>query len=167
MEVIIVVEWKKIEERPNYSISNDGQIRNDKTGRILKPYKGTAGYYQVMMGRKTIPLYVHRLVAQAFIENPDNLPQVDHINGDKLDNRVENLRWLSVSDNCWSFGYYERKEHRKKKIRATNGTKTMIFPSRTDAAAYFKLNKSRIEYGKTFVKGRMKGWSFEIVNDIV
>lgn len=162
-----MTEWKKIKDKPNYSISDDGQVRNDKTGRILKPHKGTAGYYQIMMGRKTSPLYVHRLVAEAFIDNPHNLPQVDHINGNKTDNRAENLRWLSVSDNCWSFGYYERKEHRKKKVKATNGEKTMIFPSRTDAAKYFDLDKSRIAYGKTFVKGKMKGWRFEIVKDIV
>ena len=162
-----MIEWIKIEGKPNYSVSNEGNIRNDKTGRILKLHKGTSGYYQVMLGRKTSPLYVHRLVAKAFIENPNNLPQVDHINGNKLDNRVENLRWLSVSDNCWSFGYYERKEHRKKKVRATNGEKTMIFPSRTDTAKYFGLSKSRIEYGRVFQKGKMNGWIFELVEDIV
>lgn len=162
-----MIEWKKVRERENYSVSTEGTVRNDKTGRILKPHKGTAGYYQVMLGRKTSPLYVHRLVAQAFIQNPNNLPQVDHINGNKLDNRAENLRWLSVSDNCWSFGYYERKEHRKKKIRAFNHEKIMLFPSRNDCAKYFGLNKSRIEYGREFTKGKMKGWKFEIVEDIV
>lgn len=162
-----MLEWRKIDVKPNYSVSNNGDIRNDKTGRLLKFYKGTAGYYQVMMGRKTSPLYVHRLVAQAFIDNPEDLPQVDHINGNKIDNRVENLRWVSVSENYWSFGYSERKEHKKRRIRAINGETEIIFPSRTEAAQHFGLDKSRIEYDKMFKKGKMKGWIFEKVEDIV
>lgn len=161
------MEWRKIEGKPNYSVSESGDVRNDKTGRILKPHKGTAGYHQIMLGRKTSPLYVHRLVAIAFIENTNNLPQVDHINGDKLDNHIDNLRWLSVSDNCWSFGYHGRKENRKKLIRATNGKEAMTFPSRKDAAKHFGLHTSRIEYGREFQKGKMKGWIFELVEDIV
>ena len=161
------MQWKIIEERPNYLVSETGLIKNVKTGRILKARVGTSGYEQIMLGRKTSPLYVHRLVAKAFVPNPNEMPQVDHINGIKTDNRVKNLRWLSVSDNCWSFGYNERKENRKKKVKGSNGEKEIIFPAREDAAHYFGLSKSRIKYGYKFKKGKMKGWIFELVEDIV
>lgn len=157
------MQWMKIRGKPNYSVSENGDVRNDKTGRILKLHKGTAGYYQVMLGGKTVPLYVHRLVATAFLPNPDNLPQVDHINGDKTDNQKENLRWVSVSENCWSFGYKERVDNRKKKIIATNGKDTLLFNSRDEAASYFQCHKSQISYGRTYKKGRKAGWIFELL----
>lgn len=161
------MNWKKIKNKENYSVNEKGQIKNDKTNRILKPHKGTSGYYQIMLGRKTSPLYVHRLVAETFIENPNNLPQVDHINGDKLDNRVENLRWVSVSENCWSFGYKDRIENRKKKIIAEKNGKTIIFNSRNEAAEFFECHKSQIKYNWRYKKGNKKGWLLKLVKDIV
>lgn len=157
-------EFKKIENYNNYSVSNLGNIRNDKTGRILKTYTKPSGYVQVQLGRKTVPQYVHRLVAIAFISNPDNKPQVNHKNGVKYDNRVENLEWVTASENDLAYGYNSRIENRKKKVIATNldGT-VLIFNSRNETADYFKCDKSRIEYGKYYKKGYKKDWKFELM----
>ena len=154
----------KIEEFNNYSISNLGNVKNDKTGRILKTYTKPSGYKQVQLGRKTIPLYIHRLVAKAFIPNDDNKPQVNHKNGDKSDNRVENLEWVTASENDLAYGYTSRIENRKKKIIATNlDGREIIFNSRNETAKYFKCDKSQIAYGRYYKKGNKKNWKFELM----
>lgn len=90
---------KPINGYENYSISDTGIVTNEKTGRILKPNNNGNGYFQVRLGYKQPNFYIHRLVAEAFIPNPDNLPQIDHINTDKTDNRVTNLRWCTHKQN--------------------------------------------------------------------
>lgn len=154
----------KIQEFNNYSISNLGNVKNDKTGRILKTYTKPSGYKQVQLGRKTIPQYIHRLVAKAFIPNDDNKPQVNHKNGDKSDNRVENLEWVTASENDLAYGYTSRIENRKKKIIATNlDGREIIFNSRNETAKYFKCDKSQIAYGRYYKKGNKKNWKFELM----
>ena len=161
--------WKEIKGKPNYEVNAEGQIRNKKTGRILKVSKRKDGYCQVMLGRKTVPVYIHRIVANAFIDNPDNLPQVDHINGNKSDNRVENLRWLTVAENNVGFGHHKRRMARWKPVRATNEAtnKILNFKSRQSAADYFKCSATKIKYNYTYKKGNKKDWYFELVEDIV
>lgn len=94
-------EWKSITSYPNYAVSNMGEVKNNKTGRILKHLILTKGYHGVRLyhegNGKT--LKVHRLVALAFIPNPDNLPQVNHLWGDKGDNRHTALEWSTNADN--------------------------------------------------------------------
>ena len=93
--------WKNIEGYPNYQVSNMGRIKRLSTGyyrrteKILKPQLQNNGYLHIKLSQKdkTKCILVHRLVAQVFIPNPNNLPQVNHINEDKTDNRVENLEW--------------------------------------------------------------------------
>lgn len=156
--------FKKIEEFSNYSISNLGNVRNDKTGRILKTYTKPSGYMQVQLGRKTIPQYIHRLVAKAFIPNNDNKPQINHKNGIKCDNKVENLEWVTASENNLAYGYTSRIENRKKKIIATNiDGREIIFNSRNETAEYFKCDKSQIAYGRYYKKGNKKNWKFELM----
>ena len=101
--------WKDIADMKGYMISSCGNIKSvDRTtqypdGHIQK-FKGrqlktplVGGYHSVTIKRRTYK--VHRLVAKAFMPNPHNKPQINHINGDKADNRVENLEWVTASEN--------------------------------------------------------------------
>lgn len=85
----------------NYEVSDDGKIFNIKTGKELKGTYKTNEYHSVILTieGKNKTFLVHRLIAQAFIDNPNNYPIVDHINQNKYDNRIENLRWVDYSTN--------------------------------------------------------------------
>lgn len=93
--------WKDIRGFEGlYQVSNKGRVRNKRTSRILK-IKYNKGYARVGLSKEGKMYFksVHRLVAEAFIPNPQNKPQVDHINTIRDDNRVENLEWVTAKEN--------------------------------------------------------------------
>lgn len=96
-------EWKLIDGHPEYMISNLGRVKSTKRKNdiILSTSKKNNGYLQVTLFTNDLGHYIsiHRLVGLHFIPNPDNKPQIDHINNNKEDNRVENLRWVTSSEN--------------------------------------------------------------------
>lgn len=105
------MEYRKIEEFPNYEINENAEIRNKKTGRILKPYL-SQGYYRIsLIKEKNIQMSaaVHRLLAIAFIPNKEKRPIIDHINQDKTDNRISNLRWSTYKENANNVDPIKRK----------------------------------------------------------
>ncbi|CAL6048743.1 HNH_endonuclease [Hexamita inflata] len=97
----LIEEYRDISGYPNYEVSNFGQVRNKTTGRILKQSNGNNDYLTVSLYLNKIMKthHIHRLVSKAFLENPNNYNEIDHCDCDKSNNNVQNLRWVSHSDN--------------------------------------------------------------------
>jgi len=97
--------WKQIKGyEGRYLVSNYGRIKSMpnkswSTERILKPVNQTYSFIDLCKDGKVKKLTIHRIVANAFIDNPLNKPDVNHINGNKHDNRLENLEWVTKSEN--------------------------------------------------------------------
>lgn len=96
------VEWKLIDGfGGTYSVNNYGEVRNNKTGKLMKPRKNETGYLRINLTKNGKPkcMRVHRLVAQAFIPNPENKLQVNHIDFNRENNCVSNLEWVTNQEN--------------------------------------------------------------------
>jgi hypothetical protein len=103
LELKVPVEYCRLKDYPNYAVSNYGDVLNIRTQKYLKPHTINMGYLTVALYNARITkskrVLVHRLVAQCFLDNPDNLPQVDHIDRERKSNRVANLRWVTNGEN--------------------------------------------------------------------
>lgn len=131
-----------------YQVSNLGRVKSlFRYKVILKPYIDVWGYLVVNLykNKKIFHIKIHRVVASAFIPNPDNKRCVDHIDTDKTNNKVSNLRWCTQKENCnnpttlrhlseslrgpknhW-FGRHHTEEYRKKRSEATKGDKAFWY----------------------------------------
>lgn len=110
MEINVVIEdlpnevWKDVVNYEGYyKISNMGRVKSllGRNERLMKTHISRNGYVKLDLSKigQTKKVYVHRLVAQAFIDNPDDKPVVNHINSDKQDNRLSNLEWVTQKEN--------------------------------------------------------------------
>lgn len=91
----------EIEGYDHYSITQDGLVYAHNLGKYLSPYDNGLGYLAVKLRKngKRKQYYLHRLVALTYLPNPNGLPDINHIDGDKSNNSVSNLEWVSRSEN--------------------------------------------------------------------
>ena len=132
----------------NYEIHCDGTLINLKTGNVRKWTKDTNGYMRCMIWTdgKNTTISQHRILAEYFIENPESKLQVNHKNGIKSDNRLDNLEWVTQSENALhSFANGLQKPsrpHMKKVIDTKTG---VIYDSLTDAALAIGRNRTYLQ----------------------
>lgn len=150
-------EWKDIIGYEGlYQISNLGNVKNVKSQRILKGCTTKKVLYQyINLYKDSIKKThrIHQLVASAFLTNPDNLPQIDHIDRNKLNNKVSNLRYVSRSDNQINKGLINSTTG-EKNISYNNIRKEYSFSLRRNnkiiIAKWFKTKEEAIEYKEKY-----------------
>lgn len=163
--------WKPIRDFSTYAISNYGRVKNIRTGRIMHLSETTGGYLQISL-RKDGRYYdkrVHRLVAYAFLSNEyDNYElaslEVNHIDGDKKNNHVDNLEWCTRSENTIrAFELGLRHAPRMMKVRVVETGE--IYNSIRECERATGCNQSEIGHYLNGRRSHVKGLHFERVYD--
>lgn len=155
--------WKKCKLCTSYLVSTNGEVKHTNSKKILKPRKNKQGYLYVDLSlghRKLVKsVLVHRLIAETFIPNPDNKPQVNHKDGNKQNNCVNNLEWVTNQENINHSiitglkpnDYGELSPNSKLTMTQVEYCRKMYIPGDkkygcTALAKYFSITKSTMSY---------------------
>lgn len=116
--------WKQIPEYENYAVNEYGDVKNVNTNYLMATDINSAGYERVQVRKdgKSKKLFRHRLVAQNFLDNPNNYKEVNHIDGDKHNNHVSNLEWCDRVHNERECRRKGLKEYKPFKVIYVDGT---------------------------------------------
>tara|TARA_R110000868_G_scaffold16113_2_gene73013 strand:+ start:152 stop:619 length:468 start_codon:yes stop_codon:yes gene_type:complete len=139
----------------NYIIYENGDVLNVNTGRYLKPELNKQGYNCIKLYKhgKTIHFRIHRLLALAYIPNPENKKEVDHINRNRSDNRLENLRWASRYENSQNKGMFKNNTSGEKNISYYERYKIWRFRKEINKITIYKTFQTKeeaIEFKKQY-----------------
>jgi HNH endonuclease/NUMOD4 motif/NUMOD1 domain len=135
--------WRTIPGFSIYEISSFGKVRNIETKQIT----GTYIHQQYLMvslynGSRSVPCKLHRLLALTFLQNPEKYACIDHVNADKLDNALTNLRWCTYSDNTKN--WHKNRTNYKKVIQYISKDKEIVWNSANEAANELELKANGI-----------------------
>lgn len=137
------MNMKIIDECPSYAVTDDGQVWSFYTNKFLKQKIDKYGYACVSLSKdgKSLSRTVHRLVAKAFIPNPENKPTVNHKDENKLNNCVDNLEWMTVSENNNYGTHYQKVSETQKGKKVSESTRNKL----SEANKGKKLTNEHIE----------------------
>ena len=147
--------WKNIDKHENYEVSNYGKVRNVLSKKERKQHNNGKGYLKVNLNGKS--LYVHRIVAIAFLSNPELKRTVNHIDCDKSNNNLKNLEWATHKENishAWDNGLHKKTMEFAKRGKIVIDLSTGIFYDTIEEAAFARcLNSSTLSY---YIRGDRK-----------
>lgn len=141
---------KQIKGYQNYWIYDNGDVFNASTQKMLKGNIGENGYkyYRLSLNNKKTLFYAHRLVAEYFVENPENKPVVNHIDGNKLNNDKNNLEWVSYSENTIHWHQLSQKRNYRKSMQFTGDLPEEIWVKIKNFDNYSVSSQGRVRNDK-------------------